>query len=332
MNNDQTEAFSKQPTCTSVKKRLVGDIAYRIDKIINHLLGARKYWMKLGRLEQYTPRPFDPDHFTLTASDSDVTLPSISLVTPSFQQGQFLERTIKSVVSQNYPKLEYVIQDGGSDDGSAEIIQRYQNKLTYWSSEPDQGQADAIKKGFNHTSGEIMAWLNSDDLLLPGVLSFIGEYFAKHPEVDVLYGNRVIIDAVDREIGRWVIPGHDPEVLAWADYVPQETLFWRKRLWDEVGGLDTSFQFALDWDLLLRFQNAGATFACLPDYLGCFRVHDEQKTSHALESVGYQEMLRLRERHNGYLIPEEEISKLTLRFRWRAVLATKLRRRYHFQP
>ena len=206
--------------------------------------------------------------------------PRISIVTPSFSQGQFLERTIYSVVSQNYPAIEYVVQDGGSTDGTVEVLKRYESTLSRWVSEPDDGQGDAINRGFAHTSGEIMAYLNSDDLLLPGSLAYVAGYFAAHPDVDVVYGNRVIIDEHDREIGRWVLPPHDDAELGLLDFVPQETLFWRRRAWEAAGGqIDASLRFAIDWDLLLRLRDSGAKMVRLPRFLGAFRAHDEQKTA-----------------------------------------------------
>jgi GT2 family glycosyltransferase len=144
-----------------------------------------------------------------------------------------------------------------------------------------------------------MALLNSDDLIAPGALRFVAEYFAAHPEVDVVYGHRIIIDDNDREVGRWIMPRHHPATLEWIDYVPQETMFWRKRAWDLVGGIDPSFQFALDWDLLARFQQAGCRMVRLPYFLGAFRVHAEQKTSQAIHTTGAEEMRRIRTRFHG---------------------------------
>jgi hypothetical protein len=144
-----------------------------------------------------------------------------------------------------------------------------------------------------------MAWLNSDDLLAPGSLRFVAEYFATHPGVDVLYGHRIIIDDDDRDIGRWIMPRHNPATLEWIDYVPQETLFWRKRAWDIAGGIDPSFQFALDWDLLARFQQAGCRMVRVPYFLGAFRVHAGQKTSQAIHTTGADEMRRIRTRFHG---------------------------------
>src|SRR5207302_369335 len=147
--------------------------------------------------------------------------------------------------------------------------------------------ANGLNVGFEHATGEIMAYLNSDDVLLPGALNYVANYFREHPEVDVVYGHRVVIDEYDQEIGRWVLPGHDDEVLSWADYVPQETLFWRRRIWEDAGGMiDESFRFAIDWDLLIRFRDAGARMARLPRFLGGFRVHPHQKTSKEMADIG----------------------------------------------
>ena len=126
------------------------------------------------------------------------------------------------------------------------------------------------------------------------------EYFAQHPEVDVVYGHRVCIDLNDQEIGRWIMPPHNEQVLTWADYVPQETMFWRREIWERSGGyLDESFQFALDWDLLLRFQDSGAKIVRLPRFLGAFRIHPAQKTAAWYHDVGLKEMDRLRQRCPG---------------------------------
>jgi glycosyltransferase involved in cell wall biosynthesis len=236
--------------------------------------------------------------------------PLISIVTPSFNQAHFLERTIQSVLNQDYPALEYIIRDGGSTDETLAVLDRYRDRLAHCASQKDNGQAHALNLGFARAAGEIMAYLNSDDLLLPGALAYIAAYFAQHPEVDVVYGHRVVIDENDNEIGRWVLPPHDDKILRWADYIPQETLFWRRRIWERSGGaLDESFRFALDWDLLLRFQGAGAKMVCLPRFLGAFRVHPAQKTSTQLEDVGAEEMARLRQRCLGRPVSWAEIGR-----------------------
>jgi hypothetical protein len=170
-----------------------------------------------------------------------------------------------------------------------------------------------------------MAWLNSDDLLGPGVLRYVAEYFAAHPDVDVIYGHRIIIDENDGDVGRWIMPRHDPRVLEWIDYVPQETLFWRKRAWDLAGGIDPSFQFALDWDLLARFQQAGCRMVRVPYCLGAFRVHSEQKTSQAIHTTGADEMKRIRTRFHGERQDDwATIDRYARRTRFRGALVARL--------
>ncbi|WP_354547992.1 glycosyltransferase family 2 protein [Kaistia defluvii] len=228
-------------------------------------------------------------------------------MTPSYNQGQFVERTLESVLGQGYPQLEYVLQDGGSTDMTADVALRYVERLSRYESAKDNGQTHAINLGFRGTSGEVMAYLNSDDLLLPGSLAHVAAYFTNNPDVDVVYGDRILIDENDDEIGRWVLPAHDARALRLADYVPQETLFWRRRIWDQVGGLDESFRFAMDWDLLLRFQEAGAKIVHLPRFMGAFRIHLHQKTSTELDNRGAEEMARLRLRSLGMEMTAKEI-------------------------
>ena len=197
-------------------------------------------------------------------------LPGIALVTPSYQQGRYLESTIQSILAQDYPKLEYAVVDGGSDDESPEIIERYRSRLTFAVSERDEGHVDAIDKGFARISGEIMAYVNSDDLLEPGALGFVGDFFSRHPNIDAIYGHRVIIDEAGKEIGRWVSPRYNLSLLRIVDYIPQETLFWRRSIYEKVGGLDRKWFFAMDWDLALRFASAGARIIACPLLFGAF--------------------------------------------------------------
>lgn len=276
---------------------------------INKLRKARDYapvfWPKLSRLHQHEPRKLvkpRPRRVDLASP------PRISIVTPSFRQNAFIARTLDSVLDQSYPNLELIVQDGGSQDGTVLTLERYAPRLTHWVSEPDAGQGDAINRGFATSTGEIMAWLNSDDLLMPGSLATVARFFAARPDVDVVYGHRIIVDADDKEIGRWVLPTHEAEVLRWADWIPQETLFWRRSAWERVGGrIDTSFQFALDWDLLLRFQQANLNIERIPRFLGAFRVHADQKTSAQMVELGHGEMARLRRRNFGRDVSPEEI-------------------------
>ena len=275
---------------------------------------------RIGCLVQHPPRPLRiPSAYRRVAPPTHP--PCISIVTPSFNQAHLIERTIRSVLDQTYPNLEFIVQDGGSRDGTADVLARYHDRLHRWESAPDNGQTDAINRGFRHATGEIMAYLNSDDLLLPGALNFVARFFGDHPDVDVVYGHRVLIDDHDREIGRWILPSHDDRVLTWADYVPQETLFWRRRAWERIGGaFDESFHFAMDWDFLLRLRDAGATFARLPRFLGAFRVHEQQKTSAAMSDLGMQEMTRLRQRSLGYVPEPAEVHVACSRYLMRHLM------------
>lgn len=261
---------------------------------------------RLGRLVQFQPQALKlPAHYYRPIRLRKVA--KISVVTPSFRQAAFIERTLRSVLDQGYANLQYVVQDGGSQDGTVAILERYADRLA-WESRPDKGQSQAINLGFAKTSGDLMAWLNSDDILLPGALAYVARYFSRHPEVDVVYGHRIMIDEEDRQIGRWMMPPHDDKVLSWADYIPQETMFWRRSIWEKVGGqVDESFRFAMDWDLILRFRAAGARFARLPRFLGAFRIHTAQKTSAEIASIGVQEMTRLRERMLGRVPQDAEV-------------------------
>lgn len=258
---------------------------------------------RIGTLHHHKPRALHiPKSYALATAPANA--PRISIVTPSFNQAHLIERTIQSVLDQKYPSIEYIVQDGGSRDGTSDVLKRFADRLHHWESTPDAGQTDAINRGFLHATGEIMAYLNSDDVLLPGTLNAVATFFAEHPEIDAVYGHRVLIDEHDREIGRWILPRHDDGVLSWADYIPQETLFWRRSAWEKVGGrFDESFHFAMDWDFLLRLRDAGVRFARMPRFLGAFRVHEKQKTSASISDVGVKEMARIRERCLGY-VPE----------------------------
>jgi hypothetical protein len=291
--------------------RLVIQPAAKLSAAIRNV-GARTRVVlspKLGSLNQHPPRELQlPPQYAEPRTLA--TFPSLCIVTPSFRQAPFIERTIRSVLDQGYPKLAYFVQDGASDDGTVAILERYAGRLAGWESRADSGQTEAINRGFARVDGEIMAWLNSDDLLLPGALAYVAEYFNAHPEVDVVYGNRILIDENDLEIGCWILPPHNDRVLSWADFVPQETLFWRRSIWDKVGArVDESFHFAMDWDLLVRFRDAGARFARLPRFLGGFRVHPQQKTAANISDIGFREMDRIRERTLGRAPSRAEITK-----------------------
>lgn len=275
---------------------------------------------------QHPPRPLRlPLRYRETRAPEPA--PKVSVVTPSFNSADFIGATLHSVLDQDYPDLEYICQDGASRDGTADILKAYEPRLKHWASEPDSGQTQAINRGFAHSSGEIMAWLNSDDLFLPGSIAYAARYLSENPDVDVVYGHRVIVDENNREIGRWILPAHSDEAIKYADYIPQETMFWRRSIWEKAGGgLDEDFRFAMDWDLILRFQAAGAKFVRLPRFMGAFRAHAAQKSQAAIGTVGFAEMDRLRERALGYRPSYQEINKIVRRYKLRHAMLNLPRR------
>jgi len=210
----------------------------------------------------------------------DNSFPKISIVTPSFNQGQFLERTILSVLNQNYPNLEYIIMDGGSTDGSIDIIKKYEKYLTYWVSEKDNGQADAINKGFRKASGQIFAWINSDDIYLPGTLNQVSLAFKKNPKADVVYGSIYRIDPDDNIIREQRATQFLPNGYLYGGFdLAQPSVFWRREIYLRVGGMNTEYSFSMDTDLFFRFVISGAKFDFLRSFLSCLRIHSLSKTS-----------------------------------------------------
>lgn len=247
--------------------------------------------LRLGTFGAYAPRPLDP----VLAEPGPVGggTPLVSIVTPSYNQGAFLEHAIESVASQGYPNIEHIVIDGGSSDGSVDVLERRSEDLAHWVSEPDGGQTDAIIKGFTHARGDVLAWLNADDALLPGAVSAAVRALGRGH--DVVYGHRIVIDERGDEVGRWVLPRHRASGLLWRDYVTQETMFWTRSIHEKVGGLDPSYQFAMDWDLVVRFHRAGARFERLDRFMGCFRTHAAQKSLAQRERIGEPEFARIRE-------------------------------------
>lgn len=201
------------------------------------------------------------------------------MVTPSYNQGEFLEATLRSILLQDYPNLETIVLDGGSKDDSVEIIRRYAPHLTYWRSERDDGQAAAIAAGFAMATGEIYCWLNSDDILLPGALRTVGALFRRRPRMDVLYGNRLVIDRDGAVTGRHIWPWRLTRAhWALGQSMAQEATFWRRSAYEAAGGLDPSKFFIMDYDLFFRMWRRGG-FAKTSAYLGCLRIHEETKNT-----------------------------------------------------
>jgi len=202
----------------------------------------------------------------------------ISIVTCSYQQGRYLDATMRSVLEQQNANVEYIVIDGGSKDNSVDVIQRYQDQLYFWVSEKDKGQTDALIKGFDKATGDIMGWLCSDDLLLPGALELVSRYFDEHPEVDAVYGDSLWIDGD----GNFIRPKKEMGFRRLAflfdhNYISQPSMFWRRSLYEKVGGLDARFNLAMDADLWERFSQH-TKIAHIPAYLSCMRYYPEQKT------------------------------------------------------
>ena len=225
-------------------------------------------------------------------------LPTVSVITPSFNQARFLEKTILSVLEQDYPHLEYIVVDGGSTDGSLQTIEKYADRLARWISEPDLGQTDAINKGFALANGEILAWLNSDDTYNAGAISDATEFLNSHPEVGMVYGNAYYIDAEGRTIGRYPARQTSYEGLRrGVNTVCQQSMFFRASLWEEAGPLDPTFYYAMDYDLWVRLASkAGIVF--VDRYWANFRLHDDSKSLIAANRC-WPEIMRVHFRDGG---------------------------------
>jgi len=224
--------------------------------------------------------------------------PLVSIVTPSFNQAHFLERTIRSVLEQDYPNIEYLIADGGSTDGSLEIIQRYSDRLAWWVSEKDEGQTNALNKGFSHVKGEILAWLNSDDTYEPGAISHAVEQMLQYPEAGLIYGDANLIDEKDRIIGHFPARQTDYARLRRGYvHIPQQAAFFRASLWKQVGPLDPSFYFAMDYDLWVRLARI-SQIRYVPETWANFRLHSTGK-SVISDDRCWPEMLRVHYRDGG---------------------------------
>ncbi|MFN0069652.1 MAG: glycosyltransferase family 2 protein [Limisphaerales bacterium] len=235
--------------------------------------------------------------------------PLVSIVTPSFNQAAYLEATLRSVLEQTYAPIEYIVMDGGSRDGSAELLQRYAPRLAHWQSGPDGGFGDAIAQGFARSHGEILAYLNSDDLLAPDAVERAVGALSEDPSAVLAYGHRACIDGS----GRLLYLRPSMPCLARSPYaaliIPQETCFWRRSAYLAAGGMNAGLRFAIDYDLFSRLSHQGE-FHRVPGLWGFFRKHCGSKTMTSYHDVGIAEGRRIQREQWGGEVPV---------WRWRLV-------------
>jgi glycosyltransferase involved in cell wall biosynthesis len=258
----------------------------------------------------------------------DSNSPLVSIVTPSFNQAHYLESTIRSVLDQDYPNIEYIIVDGGSTDDSVEIIRHYSDRLAWWVSEKDLGQTDAINKGFARTKGEILAWLNSDDTYENNAVGEVVAFLRNRPEIGLAYGDANFINETGRIIGHFPAAQTNYKHLRQGYvHIPQQSAFWRANMWRKVGPLDPSFYFAMDYDLWVRLA-ALAPVQYTPRLWASFRLHTQGKTIIA-DARCWAEMLKVHFRDGGSwfgVLP----FKYLLRKLAAPLLRARLQAKFHF--
>ena len=224
--------------------------------------------------------------------------PLVSIVTPSFNQAAYLPEAMQSVFSQTHSPIEYIVINGGSADGSLEIIKNHEDKLAYWVSEPDRGQADAINKGFSHAKGLYFAWLNADDRLKPNAVAEAVAFLESHPDVGMVYGDTDFIGAAGRVVGRFAARQTDYKALLRGYvHIPQQAAFWRADLWRRVAPLDVSLTFAMDYDLWVRLAKI-SRLHYEPRPWAEFRLHTDSKTMQN-DMRAWDDMLKVHRREGG---------------------------------
>lgn len=232
---------------------------------------------------------------SLSRSVASSDQPRISIVTPSYNQGQFIEETIRSVLLQGYPNLEYIIIDGGSTDNTIDIIRKYEPWITSWISEPDRGQSHAINKGLQRATGEWVAWLNADDIYMPGAIFTVAKTISQAVTPSWVVGTTIVCDQKLTEIDRFKPNLHTAQLgtpanaaLSWIDFVctkrsgialPQPSSFWRREAVEKAGSIDESLKYVMDHELYGRLAFHGFRPVLLDEPLACFRTHKEQKTT-----------------------------------------------------
>lgn len=208
-----------------------------------------------------------------------MTIPKISIITPSFNQDKFIEQTILSVIGQKYPNLEYIIIDGGSTENSVEIIKKYEKDITYWNSEPDNGQVEAINKGFSLATGDIFAWINSDDYYLPNIFELIASQIDVN-KAEILFGKCIRVHLVHGAVTNTdPVISHNNQDLKIIDYIEQPSTFFSRKAIEVTGLLDSDLNFAFDWEWFIRMQESGVNFKTINKFLSVYQFHDSNKSS-----------------------------------------------------
>jgi len=251
----------------------------------------------------------------------------VSIITPSFNQGDYLPETMRSVLEQDYPNFEYIVIDGGSTDSSVDVIRSFESKLAYWTSEKDRGQTEAINKGFASAKGSILAWLNSDDTYNPGAIRQAVNYLQDHPEVGVVYSDLNFIDEHSNIVGMFPARQTDLKKLRRGYvHIPQPAAFFRADLWRQVGPLDPSFFFAMDYDLWVRLASVSQLKYLPGSVWANFRLHSGAKTVDADDRC-WPEMLRVHYRDGGSKL-SAIVAKYYLRKLVAPLLQKRLKRKY----
>ena len=213
------------------------------------------------------------------------TLPKITIVTPSFNQASFIKETIESVLNQDYPNFEYFVVDGGSTDGSVDIIREYEDRITWWISEKDDGQSDAINKGFRRSTGELCAWVNSDDVLLPNCLREIAEFYLANNQPDIINSNCIYINAESKIIGVSIVPKQTyffAKRCVW--FLTQPAVFYKTSVIRQNNYLNVDFHLAMDVDMWIKLMKMNCRFEHIPKFLGAFRRQENSKTSQVIKT------------------------------------------------
>ncbi len=228
-----------------------------------------------------------------------MNLPKISVITPSYNQGQFIEETILSVIGQDYPNLEYIVIDGGSNDNTVDILKKYEKQFAYWVSEKDSGQSEAINKGFKKATGEIVCWLNSDDIFIKDALHKVVKFFNENQELDLVNGQLILID----EHSRILSSNFNIEQNKWYAkhgiyYISQPSLFWKREIFDKVGFLREDFHASMDLDFLIKIFKNNFKVGHLEKILAGFRIHNSSKSSAGWDNVSFlRDLIELKKIH-----------------------------------